>query len=342
MIDTIEPTTVAMEAAGAIRLAAPGVPNQLHADSPMGAEAGQKPPLGAAVLCQVSPLAASGVASPAGFTTGVLGTVAAASPVLAHGVDTSGQPIQIASRALSSWYGNKHVLNEVDLDIREKAITALVGPSGCGKSTFLRCVNRMNDLVRGFRMSGSMVVEGQEVYARDTDLPALRRNVGMVFQHPNPFPMSIYDNIAMAVREHYPRTKKGDLDAVVETSLRQANLWDEVKDQIKGSAFAISGGQQQRLCIARALAVRPDILMLDEPCASLDPISTARIEELLLELKHDYTIVIVTHNLAQARRISDDMAFFLMGKLVESASSSQMLQAPQFPETRDYLAGAFG
>jgi phosphate transport system ATP-binding protein len=275
-----------------------------------------------------------------GAAAGVFGVSSGA--LTAHGVDTSGQRVQIASRKLCSWYGDKHVLDEIDLDIREKAITALVGPSGCGKSTFLRCVNRMNDLVRGFKATGSIVVDGQEVYARDTDLPALRRNVGMVFQHPNPFPMSIYDNIAMAVREHYPRTHKGELDEIVETSLLQANLWEEVKDQIKDSAFAISGGQQQRLCIARALAVKPDILMLDEPCASLDPVSTARIEELLLELKHQYTIVIVTHNLAQARRISDDMAFFLMGKLVESGSSSRLLQTPQFPETRDYLAGAFG
>jgi phosphate transport system ATP-binding protein len=249
---------------------------------------------------------------------------------------------KIESQGLSSWYGKKQALENIDLKIGEKSITALVGPSGCGKSTYLRCINRMNDLVRGFRAEGSITIGGHEVYCRDTDLPALRRNVGMVFQHPNPFPMSIYDNIALAVREHTPRVRKSDLDETVERSLRQANLFDEVKDQIHQSAFAISGGQQQRLCIARALAITPDVLMLDEPCASLDPVSTSRIEELLLELEKDYTIVIVTHNLAQARRISDYMAFFLMGKLVEHGPTWHMLENAQFPETRDYLAGAFG
>ncbi len=249
---------------------------------------------------------------------------------------------KIESRGLCSWYGKKQALDNIDLAIGERSITALVGPSGCGKSTYLRCINRMNDLVRGFRVEGSVTIEGHEVYSRDTDLPSLRRNVGMVFQHPNPFPMSIYDNIALAVKEHAPRTRKAELDEVVERSLRQANLFDEVKDQIHQSAFAISGGQQQRLCIARALAITPDVLMLDEPCASLDPVSTARIEELLLELERDYTIVIVTHNLAQARRISDQMAFFLMGRLVEHGPTWHMLEHARFPETRDYLAGAFG
>ena len=250
--------------------------------------------------------------------------------------------IKVEATGLSSWYGHKHVLDEVSLPVRERAITALVGPSGCGKSTFLRCINRMNDLVKGFRMSGRLTLDGRDVYARSMDLPALRRGVGMVFQHPNPFPMSIYDNIALAVREHAPRTRKAALDEIVERSLSQASLWDEVRGQLTGSAFALSGGQQQRLCIARALAVQPEVLMLDEPCASLDPSSTARIEELLKDLRRHYTIVIVTHNLAQARRISDHMAFFLMGKLVEHGPSAAMLERPAHAETRDYFGGAFG
>jgi phosphate transport system ATP-binding protein len=243
---------------------------------------------------------------------------------------------------LCTWYGPKQILQDVSLDIHDCRITALVGPSGCGKSTFLRSLNRMNDLVPGFRSAGRIELDGYDVRSRDVDVASLRAGVGMVFQHPNPFPMSIHDNIALAVKEHRPRMRKSELDDVVEESLRHANLWDEVKTDLKRSAFALSGGQQQRLCIARALAVKPEFLMLDEPCASLDPVSTARIESLLLELSAEYPIVIVTHNLAQAKRISDTMAFFLMGRLLESGETDAMFAGPSFPETREYLEGAFG
>jgi phosphate transport system ATP-binding protein len=243
---------------------------------------------------------------------------------------------------LSTWYRDKKALDNINLDIYDRRITALVGPSGCGKSTFLRCLNRMNDLVSGFRSEGTVTLDGHDIRARDVDVASLRASVGMVFQHPNPFPMSIYDNIATGVRQHKPRISKAELDAVVEESLRQANLWDEISGDLKRSAFSVSGGQQQRLCIARALAVKPEFIMLDEPCASLDPVSTSRIESLLVELADEYPIVIVTHNLAQARRISDSMAFFLMGNLLEASDTDSMFNAPQLPETREYLAGAFG
>jgi phosphate transport system ATP-binding protein len=200
----------------------------------------------------------------------------------------------------------------------------------------------MNDLVPGFRSTGAISLDGHDVRGRDVDVASLRAAVGMVFQHPNPFPMSIYENIAMAVRQHQPKIKKAELDDVVETALRQANLWEEMQGDLKRSAFSVSGGQQQRLCIARALAIKPEFIMLDEPCASLDPVSTARIEELLEVLAADYPIVIVTHNLAQARRISDSMAFFLMGKLLESGDSSEMFRNPQRSETREYLDGVYG
>jgi phosphate transport system ATP-binding protein len=243
---------------------------------------------------------------------------------------------------LSTWYGPKQILQDVSLDIHDCRITALVGPSGCGKSTFLRCLNRMNDLVSGFRWTGGISLDGHDLRSRDVDVASLRATVGMVFQHPNPFPMSVHDNIGLAVKEHRPGIRKAEVDDVVEESLRQANLWDEVKADLKRSAFALSGGQQQRLCIARALAVKPDFLMLDEPCASLDPVSTARIESLLLDLSADYPIVIVTHNLAQARRISDTMAFFLMGRLLEAGETDTLFATPSLPETREYLEGAFG
>ena len=244
--------------------------------------------------------------------------------------------------ALDAKYGSKHVLHDVSLEISEKRITAFIGPSGCGKSTALRCLNRMNDEIASFRQSGSIRLAGQDIRDKSVDVTALRRAVGMVFQQPNPFPMSIYDNTALAVREHEGRIAKDRLDEIVERALTDATLWDEVKDSLKESALALSGGQQQRLCIARALAVRPAVIMLDEPCASLDPISTAKIEKLLLELSTDYSIVIVTHNMAQAQRISDRVAFFLMGRLVEYGDALQVFQSPVRAETAEYVNGAFG
>jgi len=239
-------------------------------------------------------------------------------------------------------YGNKKVLHDVSLDIPEQRITAFIGPSGCGKSTALRCLNRMNDEIPSFRMEGTIKLAGQDIRSKGVNITALRRAVGMVFQQPNPFPMSIYDNIALAVREHQGRIARSELDGIVEQALRHASLWDEVKDMLKDSALALSGGQQQRLCIARALAVKPAVIMLDEPCASLDPISTASIEELLLDLSADYSIVIVTHNLAQAKRISDKVAFFLMGRLLEFGDALQVFEAPARAETAEYVNGAFG
>jgi phosphate transport system ATP-binding protein len=239
-------------------------------------------------------------------------------------------------------YGRKQVLENVAFSIPEHRITAFIGPSGCGKSTMLRCLNRMNDEIAGFAMSGAITIDGQDIRAKEVDVTALRRAVGMVFQQPNPFPMSVYDNIALAVREHRGRIARPELDAIVEQALVQANLWDEVKTGLKDSALALSGGQQQRLCIARALAVKPAMIMLDEPCASLDPISTARIEELLLALSVDYTIVIVTHNLAQAQRISDQVAFFLMGKLLEVGDTPRVFAAPDRRETAEYIRGMYG
>jgi phosphate transport system ATP-binding protein len=245
-------------------------------------------------------------------------------------------------RDLDVSYGSKKVLHDVSLDIPEKRITSFIGPSGCGKSTALRCLNRMNDEIGSFRMDGTIRLAGQDIRAKGVNVTALRRVVGMVFQQPNPFPMSIYDNISLAVREHDGRVPRSTLDGVVERALRQASLWDEVKDNLKDSALSLSGGQQQRLCIARALAVRPSVIMLDEPCASLDPISTARIEELLLELSTDYSIIIVTHNMAQAKRISDRVGFFLMGRLVELGDALQVFEASQRTETAEYVRGAFG
>lgn len=239
-------------------------------------------------------------------------------------------------------YGKKEVLADVTFEVPEHRITALIGPSGCGKSTVLRCLNRMNDGITNFSMTGTVSFAGQDVYDRRVDVTELRRAVGMVFQQPNPFPMSIYENIALAVKEHNPRVSRDELDATVKSALRQANLWDEVRHELKRSALGLSGGQQQRLCIARALAVKPAVILLDEPCASLDPISTARIEELLLDLSNEYTITIVTHNLAQAHRICDDVAFFLIGELVEFGPVAQIFDSPKRKETAEYVRGAFG
>ena len=242
---------------------------------------------------------------------------------------------------LDLWYGAHQALHSVSMDIPEKSITAFIGPSGCGKSTFLKTLNRMNDLVPGVKITGQVRYRGEDIYAPGTDVCRLRREIGMVFQKPNPFPMSIYDNIAYGPRTHGIRSK-ARLDELVERSLRGATIWDEVKDRLKKNALGLSGGQQQRLCIARALAVEPAVLLMDEPTSALDPISTSRIEELTMELKERYTIVIVTHNMQQAVRISDRTAFFLLGELVEYGATEQVFSAPAEKRTEDYITGRFG
>lgn len=247
----------------------------------------------------------------------------------------------IETRNMNLWYGQMHALKDINLDIEEKAITALIGPSGCGKSTYLKSLNRMNDLIDGIRITGDILYEGQDIYSSKIDVNSLRRDIGMVFQKPNPFAMSIYDNIAYGPRTNGIRNK-AKLDEIVETSLKSAAIWDEVKDRLKKSALGLSGGQQQRLCIARALAVRPKVLLMDEPTSALDPISTSKIEDLALELKKDYTIVIVTHNMQQALRISDKTAFFLLGELIESGNTDQIFSNPVEKKTEDYITGRFG
>ena len=242
---------------------------------------------------------------------------------------------------LDLWYGAHQALHSVSMDIPEKSITAFIGPSGCGKSTFLKTLNRMNDLVPGVKITGEVRYRGEDIYAPGTDVCRLRREIGMVFQKPNPFPMSIYDNIAYGPRTHGIRSK-ARLDELVERSLRGAAIWDEVKDRLKKNALGLSGGQQQRLWIARALAVEPAVLLMDEPTSALDPISTSRIEELTMELKERYTIVIVTHNMQQAVRISDRTAFFLLGELVEYGATEQVFSAPAEKRTEDYITGRFG
>ena len=247
----------------------------------------------------------------------------------------------LSARDLNLYYGDNHALKHVSLDIRAHQITALIGPSGCGKSTFLRTIDRMNDLVAGVKITGSLTFHGQEVYAPGVDVTDLRRRIGMVFQKPNPFPMSIYDNVAYGPRTHGVRSRV-KLDELVEQSLRSAAIWDEVKDRLKKSALGLSGGQQQRLCIARALAVKPDVLLMDEATSALDPISTSKIEDLVTQLKKDYTIVMVTHNMQQAARISDQTAFFLLGDLVEFGETEQIFSMPQDKRTEDYITGRFG
>ena len=247
---------------------------------------------------------------------------------------------KISISKLNLFYGDFQALKDVHMDIREREITALIGPSGCGKSTLLKTLNRMNDLVEGCRIQGNIVLDGQDIYG-DMDVNLLRKRVGMVFQKPNPFPMSVYDNVAFGPRTHGIRGKV-KLDAIVEESLRSAAIWDEVKDRLKKSALGLSGGQQQRLCIARALAVEPDVLLMDEPTSALDPISTARIEELCNALKKQYTIVIVTHNMQQAVRISDWTAFFLLGEVVEFGGTEQLFSIPKDQRTEDYVTGRFG
>lgn len=250
-------------------------------------------------------------------------------------------PARMSARQLNLYYGDFHALKDVNLDIRANSITALIGPSGCGKSTFLRCLNRMNDLIEGVRITGTVTLDGKNIYDPDVDVVDLRKRVGMVFQKPNPFPMSIYDNVAYGPRMHGIRDKR-ILDEIVETSLRQAALWNEVKDKLKQSGLALSGGQQQRLCIARVLAVNPEVILMDEPTSALDPTATFYIEELLNELKKEYTIVIVTHGMQQAARISDYTGFFMMGALHEFDTTEKIFTNPSKKETEDYIRGRFG
>ena len=242
---------------------------------------------------------------------------------------------------LCLWYGSHQALKDINIEIPEKSITALIGPSGCGKSTFLKTLDRMNDLIPDVKITGSVLYKGEDIFDASVDVSELRRQVGMVFQKPNPFPMSIYDNIAYGPRTHGIKNK-AKLDEIVEKSLRGAAIWDEVKDRLKKNALGLSGGQQQRLCIARALAVEPEVLLMDEPTSALDPISTSKIEELAMELKEKYTIVIVTHNMQQAARISDKTAFFLLGKLVEMGDTAKIFNEAEDTRTRDYVQGKFG
>ena len=248
---------------------------------------------------------------------------------------------KISVENLNLHYGENHALKDVNMEIADHAITAFIGPSGCGKSTFLRCLNRMNDLVDGCRVDGKVILDGEDIYDKRVDTTLLRKKVGMVFQQPNPFPMSIYDNIAYGPRLHGIKNKK-ELDEIVERSLQGAAIFEEVKDRLHKSALGLSGGQQQRLCIARALAVSPEVLLMDEPTSALDPISTLKIEELMETLKKKYTVVIVTHNMQQAARVSDDTAFFLVGEVIEKNATSEIFARPQDKRTEDYITGRFG
>ena len=247
----------------------------------------------------------------------------------------------ITVKDMCLWYGDHQALKNVNIEIPEKSITAFIGPSGCGKSTFLKTLNRMNDLIPGVKITGDIRYEGTDIFSKEVDVNNLRKEIGMVFQKPNPFPMSIYDNVAYGPRTH-GITNRVHLDEIVESALRDAAIWDEVKDRLKKNALGMSGGQQQRLCIARALAVQPKILLMDEPTSALDPISTSRIEELVMELKEKYTIVMVTHNMQQAVRVSDHTAFFLLGELVEFGKTDDIFSQPQDKRTEDYITGRFG
>ena len=249
--------------------------------------------------------------------------------------------IKVKVENLNLYYGENHALKDVNMDIQENAVTAFIGPSGCGKSTFLKTLHRMTDLVDGVRIDGKVLLDGEDIYDPSVDTTILRKKVGMVFQQPNPFPMSIYDNIAYGPRVHGIRDKKR-LDQIVEESLRGAAIFDEVKDRLKKSAMGLSGGQQQRICIARALAVQPEVLLMDEPTSALDPISTAKIEELMEDLKKKYTVIVVTHNMQQATRVSDQTAFFLVGEMVEFGDTKQIFSYPQDKRTEDYITGRFG
>lgn len=242
---------------------------------------------------------------------------------------------------LDLYYGSNHALKDISMDIKENSITAFIGPSGCGKSTFLRTLNRMNDLVDNVKITGTVLLDGEDIYSRNMDTTLLRKRIGMVFQQPNPFPMSIYDNVAYGPRVHGIKSK-AQLDRIVEDSLKGAAIWDEVKDRLKKSALGLSGGQQQRLCIARALAVEPEVLLMDEPTSALDPISTQRIEDLMEELKKKYTVAVVTHNMQQALRVSDYTAFFLVGEMIEMADTKKLFSYPEDKRTEDYITGRFG
>ncbi|WLD29623.1 Phosphate import ATP-binding protein PstB 3 [Clostridioides difficile] len=248
--------------------------------------------------------------------------------------------IKMSVKDLDLFYGDKQALNKINMDIKENKVTALIGPSGCGKSTFIRTLNRMNDLIENVTITGNISVDGEDIYTSD-DVINLRTKVGMVFQKPNPFPMSIYDNVAYGPRTHGLRDKK-QLDKIVEESLKGAAIWEEVKDRLKSSALGLSGGQQQRICIARAIAMRPEVILMDEPTSALDPISTLKVEELIEDLKKDYTIVIVTHNMQQAARISDETAFFLNGEVIEFSDTKTMFTTPVDKRTEDYITGRFG
>ena len=254
---------------------------------------------------------------------------------------TTMEKIKIVTNHLNLFYGENHALKNISMNIRQNAITAFIGPSGCGKSTFLRCLNRMNDLIENVKIEGSILLDGENIYDAGVDMTLLRKKVGMVFQQPNPFPMSIYDNIAYGPRIHGLKNK-AELDEIVERSLRDAAIFDEVKDRLKKSALGLSGGQQQRLCIARALAVEPEVLLMDEPTSALDPISTLKIEELMEQLKKKYTVIVVTHNMQQAARVSDDTAFFLVGEVVEYGATGDIFTRPKDKRTEDYITGRFG
>ena len=251
------------------------------------------------------------------------------------------EEIKISARNLNLYYGENHALKDINMDIKKNAVTALIGPSGCGKSTFLKSLNRMNDLVENVKITGEVTLDNENIYGENVDTTLLRKKIGMVFQQPNPFPMSIYDNIAYGSRIHGIKNKS-KLDEIVEESLRGAAIFDEVKDRLKKSALGLSGGQQQRLCIARALAVQPDVLLMDEPTSALDPISTLKVEELMEDLKKKYTVVVVTHNMQQATRVSDETAFFLVGEVVEFDKTETIFSNPKNKKTEDYITGRFG
>jgi phosphate transport system ATP-binding protein len=262
--------------------------------------------------------------------------------VKVHSGSIVGAATKVTARDVNVFYGDKQALFDVSLDIPDRSVTAFIGPSGCGKTTFLRCINRMNDTIEGCKVSGTLQIEGKDAYGKNVDPVVLRTRVGMVFQKPNPFPKSIYDNVAYGPRIHGMAKSKSDMDTIVEQSLKRAGLWEEVKDRLNQSGTGLSGGQQQRLVIARTVAVNPDIILMDEPCSALDPIATAKIEELIDEMRENYTIIIVTHSMAQAARVSQKTAFFHLGKLVETGATEEIFTNPRDSRTQDYITGRFG